>query len=572
MNIRIFITITVAILVLALAQGDIQNLGQLENFYDFYGDAIVDDVFSFTSHTEAEEIVSRIMKHTGLATNFILKSSNVPNATAQIVNGERLILYNLGFIQKIKQDANTDWAATTLVAHEIAHHLNWHTFDVKSGDRIIKELEADYFAGFYLAKMGATLEETRAVYLTLPEEGSVTHPPRSARLAQIDNGWYESAGTSNSTLEPDPLQDNLVDPPEIPLTPALTTGNITINSVPNGAMVYINNAYIGNTPLQDHILEGGNHSLKLIKAGYEDLDGEFRVGVGQGIEREFTLEAVVPSNPTVTLPPPAPPIDKPISPPTPTKKSVANDTQSISHNSDWTPVEKDFNGTIMVLVPAGSFMMGSENGDPDEKPVHIQKFDNPFWIDKTEVTRGAYKKCVSARKCEVQPSNKYSEKSNQPINHIDWYEATTYCKWRGARLPTEREWEYAARGSDNLTYPWGNDFNKDKLHSSENLDNKTTSVGNYPNGASWVGALDMAGNVWEWTNSLYKFYPYTQNDNRELTGNEKNIINDKRITLRGGSFGYGSDFARSTSRTSLSASLSDPLFGFRCTLTQNTNF
>ena len=172
----------------------------------------------------------------------------------------------------------------------------------------------------------------------------------------------------------------------------------------------------------------------------------------------------------------------------------------------------------MVLVPAGSFKMGSNNGDSDEKPVHDQTFDQPFWIDKTEVTRGAYESCVSAGVCTSTPDSQYSTTANQPINRVTWYQAAAYCEWRGARLPTEAEWEYAARGPDNLKYPWGNEFDGNKVHYSQNSSNKTADVGNYPSGTSWVGALDMSGNVWEWTNSLYKDYPYVNNDGRNLTG------------------------------------------------------
>ena len=125
--------------------------------------------------------------------------------------------------------------------------------------------------------------------------------------------------------------------------------------------------------------------------------------------------------------------------------------------------------------------------------------------------------------CTSTPDNQYSTEANQPINEVTWYQAAAYCKWRGVRLPTEREWEYAARGPDNLAYPWGNEFDGDRLHYSQNSGNKTASVGNYPSGRSWVGALDMAGNVWEWTSSLYKDYPYVSDYGRNLTGYEGDI-------------------------------------------------
>ena len=437
--------------------------------------------------------------------------------------------------------------------------------------------------------MGATLEETRAVYLTLPEEGSKRHPPRSARLAQIDNGWYESAGTSNSTLEPEPPQDKLVEPPEVPPTPTPITGNITINSVPNGAMVYINNRYIGNTPLQNHILEAGSYSLKLTKTEYENLDGEFRIRVGQNIEREYTLNAIAPSDPVAPLSPPTPntseskipvpQVQTSFIPPAPNNNeskistpqvrvSVANGTKPISHNSDWTPVERDFNNTTMVLVPAGSFKMGSENGRNDESPAHTQIFANPFWIDKTEVTRGAYDKCVSDGACEFISNNSLSKNANQPINFVNWYKATAYCKWQGMRLPTEREWEYAARGPSGFTYPWGNEFDENKLHYYQNPGSKTIPVGNYPSGASWVGALDMAGNVHEWTSSLYKDYPYraysyliydqesTKSYDVKLKGNEKNVT--ELISLRG-----DNELNGSSSRKFADATFGGGNYGFR---------
>lgn len=235
----------------------------------------------------------------------------------------------------------------------------------------------------------------------------------------------------------------------------------------------------------------------------------------------------------------------------------------VTRNSDWEIVEKDFDGTAMVKVPAGISIMGSENGDSDEKPIHTHIIPKEFWIDKTEVTRAAYQKCVDAGECNPKPSNEYSSEPNQPVNYITWYQAAKYCKWRGARLPTEVEWEYAARGPDGLKYPWkGNDVDQNRARYDENLSNKTATVGNYPNGKSWVGALDMSGNVWEWTSSLYLPYPYINDYLRNLTGNEDNI--SEKIALRGGSFGGDSDYLRAANRGRNSAGVDHSDFGFRC--------
>ena len=214
--------------------------------------------------------------------------------------------------------------------------------------------------------------------------------------------------------------------------------------------------------------------------------------------------------------------------------STISTLPTVGSNADWTPVKRDFNGTTMVLVPAGSFEMGSEEVG-DAKPVHTQSFTRPFWIDETEVTRGAYEACVSAGACTSARYNTYARTADHPINQVDLNQAIAYCKWRGARLPTEAEWEYAARGPDNLRFPWGNYFEGDELNRAYSnpppFDYESTVVGSYPKGASWVGALDMAGNVWELTRSILKDYPYDENDGR----NNKPGYYDA-IVKRGGSF------------------------------------
>jgi formylglycine-generating enzyme required for sulfatase activity len=214
---------------------------------------------------------------------------------------------------------------------------------------------------------------------------------------------------------------------------------------------------------------------------------------------------------------------------------------------------RDKDGAVMVYVPAGEFWMGSDDDDPDadddEKPMH-KVFVDAFWIDQTEVTNAQYKKCVDAGACSPPSSSEsYARKSyygnsdydDYPVISVSWPQAQEYAAWVGGRLPTEAEWEYAARGPDGDIYPWGNDSPNDSLLNYDDNVGDTTVVGSYPDGASWCGALDMAGNVWEWTSSRYKPYPYDPTDGRE------NPDSGKRVA-RGGSFIDSGVFARPSFR------------------------
>jgi formylglycine-generating enzyme required for sulfatase activity len=164
--------------------------------------------------------------------------------------------------------------------------------------------------------------------------------------------------------------------------------------------------------------------------------------------------------------------------------------------------------TGMVHVPAGSFVMGSPDsvGGDNEHPQHKVTLSG-FCIDKTELTVAAFAKCAAAGGCSPIPtpwSGCNRNGQNHPVNCVIWSEAKTYCEWAGKRLPTEAEWEYAARGGDGRTYPWGNqDPDKSRL---QWLADSTAPVGSFPAGASPFGALDMAGNVWEWTADGYGAY------------------------------------------------------------------
>jgi formylglycine-generating enzyme required for sulfatase activity len=176
----------------------------------------------------------------------------------------------------------------------------------------------------------------------------------------------------------------------------------------------------------------------------------------------------------------------------------------VTHNQDWTPVVQTVSGYQMVKVPPGCFMMGSNEGRRDERPAHQVCIQAPFWIDRTEVTNTQYGSAGS------YPGPLH------PRENLTWFEARDFCQKRDARLPTEAEWEYAARGPDNLIYPWGNEFVSDNLADDRNMtNNEPADVASYPAGASWVGALDLSGNVWEWVNSVYLPYPYSADNKRE---------------------------------------------------------
>ena len=215
---------------------------------------------------------------------------------------------------------------------------------------------------------------------------------------------------------------------------------------------------------------------------------------------------------------------------------VATATQSAALN-DWKIiVDQEYNtqyGIEMVQVPAGCFWMGSVSGYPDERPVHEVCFDTPFWIDRYEVTNGQFERLGGKAEAESSWSD-----PNLPRTDVNWFEADEFCKQRAARLPTEAQWEYAARGADSLIFPWGNEFEKDKVVA----DKEPAEAGSRPDGVSWVGSDDMSGNVWEWTSTIYhpeQFpYPYDGSDGRELSDD----ISTWRV-MRGGSFNNSSDFA-----------------------------
>lgn len=216
-------------------------------------------------------------------------------------------------------------------------------------------------------------------------------------------------------------------------------------------------------------------------------------------------------------------------------------------NTAWQPIRKMFGGVEMVEVPAGCFMMGDVKGRRDEQPVQQVCFDYPFWIDRYEVSNGQY------------GSDGPFPGAQKPHTNETWFGAREFCLKRGARLPTEAEWEYASRGPDNLLYPWGDKFVPDNLVYDANFNSQLADIGSRPGGVSWVGAYDLAGNAWEWVSSLYRPYPYRALDGRE----DSNNTTDRRV-YRGGIGSYIDNGTSTTKRFRITPSERDWFIGFRC--------
>ena len=227
--------------------------------------------------------------------------------------------------------------------------------------------------------------------------------------------------------------------------------------------------------------------------------------------------------------------------------------------------EKD--GMTLLYVPAGEFLRGSTENDKyaysDEFPQRSIYLD-AFWIDQTEVTNIMYKQCVENGDCDPPNNTNYyndNDYSSHPIVYVSWYDAEDYCKWAERRLPTEAEWEKAARGNNGLVYPWGNTFNSSLGNVNSN---NTMPVGSFTDNASPFGALDMASNVWEWVQDGYdgKYY-----DNDQSPRKNPFNTNEKRGKIfRGGGWYSNEGFGRSALRNYYGPNNIYYYLGFRCAL------
>ena len=219
----------------------------------------------------------------------------------------------------------------------------------------------------------------------------------------------------------------------------------------------------------------------------------------------------------------------------------------------------------MVSVPAGTFTMGRDLAPDDQRPAHDVTLD-AFWLDQTEVTNAEYDPCVAAGVCSASDyaRDRQLNGDTQPVAGVSWFDADAYCAWVGARLPTEAEWEYAARGPEGNAYPWGNEPLQGYANCAADWCGDefpaTAPVGSFPQGASWVGALDMSGNVWEWVNDWYAAGYYGFSPEENPPGPAEGTIK----VIRGGSWQYNLANIRATMRGAAFPAARSKYLGFRC--------
>ncbi len=252
-------------------------------------------------------------------------------------------------------------------------------------------------------------------------------------------------------------------------------------------------------------------------------------------------------------------------------------------------------GATLVHVPGGTFTMGYSRGERDERPER-RVFVSAFWIDQTEVTAARFSRFAEAvgyrSTAEKEgwawvwdaslkqgkggwrqergatwrnPGGRGSDwgkMPEQPVSQVSWHDAVAYCRWAGRRLPTEAEWERAARGEDGRKYPWGNarDPMRANLKDGEDGFPEVAPVGRFPQGASPFGALDMAGNVWEWVADWYGARAYEKMAERDPRG----PASGKTRVVRGASWGSPIDWAGTYNRYHRLPDYRNNKIGFRC--------
>lgn len=349
-------------------------------------------------------------------------------------------------------------------------------------------------------------------------------------------------------------------------------GYLTLESEPPGAQVYLNGTQrIGKTPLVSAELSPGHYTYELRRENYQTTTGEVTIQEDYSYKRVHQLQPMRgwlqvfsrPSGSKIYI------NDTIQSEVTPASFQLAPGTYTIGAYHEGY-ILKERNVTIlpngeqsvdlvleegymppgMVLVPAGEFIFGVDGGAPDERPQRKIHLD-AFYIDKFEVTNREF--------AEVFPNHVYEPRFAEfPVSGVTWSQANEYARAVGKRLPSEKEWEKAARGADGRQYPWGNTFDAELCNSKANDPQAPMKVGQFRGGASPYGAMDMAGNVYEWTADWYQ--PYEGNTDIKVEYGQVFRV------LRGGSYQSDQFEVRSPRRHYDRVENARADYGFRCAM------
>jgi formylglycine-generating enzyme required for sulfatase activity len=322
----------------------------------------------------------------------------------------------------------------------------------------------------------------------------------------------------------------------------------------SGVRSLINNVNVYESPLPPHRDEAGIESTptltKLIPTDASVIPSYTLIPtVTHQLQATKTVEPIIPTPAAIF----------PVSPASAFLPQTSVSTL-VTDDSVISPKDK----MTLLYVPAGSFVMGSnknEVNDGDESTHNVTL--DAYFIDQTEVTNAMYKLCVQAGVCKPPDNSRYSDPTyaDHPVTSVTWENAYAYCSWTGRRLPTEAEWEKAARGKSGFIYPWGN-LPDDSLLNYNSLEKDTTPVNAYPGGASPYGVLDMAGNVWEWVNDWYDDDYYNDSPKFNPPGPDSGSYR----VIRGGGWKDTKRDVRSANRGPQVPTNTDSTIGFRCAM------
>jgi formylglycine-generating enzyme required for sulfatase activity/TolB-like protein len=311
----------------------------------------------------------------------------------------------------------------------------------------------------------------------------------------------------------------------------LVSRSISVSSTPPGASVLVNGQTKGQTPCLVTGLAPGKYPVKVTKEGYEDFAAEVAVELGQIASLNAEL---------IPLP---------------------EGFGYLGVNAQGFKQYRNLkDGSTLIEIPSGEFTMGANDGESVEKPVR-QVTLTKYYIGQYEVTVGQFKRFCEAmsRPMPAQPS--WSQGDNYPVVSVSWEDALAYCDWAGLRLPTEAEWERAARGAEGHRYPWGNEWDASKCNSKEKGDgfDHTAPVGSFPQGVSPCGASDMAGNVSEGCRDWFfeNYYKVS------MAFNPKGPLMGKERVVRGGGWDSLVKACRATNRDKIRPEAKSESLGFR---------